>query len=177
MLHEIGSGGHGIVFLAHDPLLNRRVAIKTPRPEFLLSKAMRARFVAEARAVAALDHANIVKVLDAGFDGAVCYIAMELCEGANLAQWLRQGKEPVDAETAARLVMPLAEALHHAHQQGILHRDLKPANVLLKVQNRRSDRRRGAGFQRRDRRCLRRFESRASVRAEARRLRHLQGLR
>jgi WD40 repeat protein len=135
VLHEIGSGGHGVVFLANDPVLRRPVALKVPRPEFLFSKGMRRRFVAEAQAAAALDHPNVVRVLDAGLDGTVCYIAQELCTGPSLAALLQERPAEMKPEVAARIVMDLAKGLDHAHQHGILHRDLKPANVLLKPLN------------------------------------------
>jgi len=132
VLHEIGSGGHGVVFFANDPVLRRPVALKVPRPEFLFSKGMRRRFVAEAQAAAALDHPNVVGVLDAGLDGTVCYIAQELCTGSSLAALLRERPAEITPEVAARITMDLAGGLEHAHQHGILHRDLKPGNVLLK---------------------------------------------
>jgi WD40 repeat protein len=93
---------------------------------------MRRRFVADAQAAAALDHPNVVRVLDAGLDGTVCYIAQELCTGPSLAALLKERPGELTPEIAARLVMDLAKGLDHAHQNGILHRDLKPANVLLK---------------------------------------------
>jgi WD40 repeat protein/serine/threonine protein kinase len=132
VLHEIGSGGHGVVFCANDPILRRPVALKVPRPEFLFSKGMRRRFVAEAQAAAALDHPNIVRVLDAGLDGTVCYIAQELCTGPSLSALLKERPGDLTPQIAAQLVRDLAKGLDHAHQHGILHRDLKPANVLLK---------------------------------------------
>jgi eukaryotic-like serine/threonine-protein kinase len=132
VLHEIGRGGHGVVFAATDQILRRSVALKVPRPEFLLSKAMRARFIAEARAVADLDHPNIVKVFEAGTDGPVCFIAQELCLCTSLDGWLLEQSTPVDPVLAARICLQLARGLEHAHARGILHRDLKPANVLLK---------------------------------------------
>ena len=128
---EIGSGGHGIVFAAYDPVLKRDVALKVPRPEFLLSTSMRQRFIGEAQAAAALDHPNIVKVYDAGLAGTVCFIAEELCDGPSLATWLKQHPQGVDPNTATLIVIQLAAGLAHAHQKGILHRDLKPGNVVL----------------------------------------------
>jgi len=132
ILDEIGRGGHGIVFRANDRILRRPVALKLPRPEVLRSKEMRRRFVGEAQVVAALDHPNIIKVFDAGFDATVCYIAQELCNGPSLAAWLKDHPAEMTAEVAASVMLALARGLEHAHQQGVLHRDLKPANVLLK---------------------------------------------
>ncbi len=132
ILDEIGRGGHGVVFRANDRVLRRLVALKVPRPEVLHSKEMRRRFVAEAQVVAALDHPNIIKVYDAGFESAVCYIAQELCNGPSLARWLKEQPAKIPADVAAWVLLGLARGLEHAHRQGVLHRDLKPANVLLK---------------------------------------------
>jgi serine/threonine protein kinase len=128
---ELGRGGFGVVFLAHDPDLGRDVALKVPRPEALASADLRARFRQEARVAANLDHPAIVAVHEAGEEDGVCYIASAYCPGINLAAWLRQRSEPVTPDDAARLTAVLAEAVAHAHQRGILHRDLKPANILL----------------------------------------------
>jgi WD40 repeat protein/serine/threonine protein kinase len=135
VFRELGRGGHGIVYLARDPTLNRHIALKIPRPELLLSKSLRRRFVEEAQAVARLDHPNIVRVLEAGFDGTFCYIVQELCDGPSLATWLRERRGKVEPDVAAWVTLNLAEALAHAHQRAILHRDVKPANVLLKPLN------------------------------------------
>jgi WD40 repeat protein/serine/threonine protein kinase len=132
ILEEIGRGGHGVVFRANDRTLKRLVALKTPRPELLHSKEMRRRFVGEAQVVAALDHPNIIKVYDAGFESTVCYIAQELCHGPSLAVWLREQTTPIRPIVAASVTLALARGLEHAHHRGVLHRDLKPANVLLK---------------------------------------------
>jgi eukaryotic-like serine/threonine-protein kinase len=132
ILEEIGRGGHGIVFRANDRILRRQVALKLPRPEVLRSRGMRRRFVAEAQVVAALDHPNVIKVYDAGFEASVCYIAQELCHGPSLATWLRDPPAQMRPDVAASVMLALARGLEHAHRQGVLHRDLKPANVLLK---------------------------------------------
>jgi WD40 repeat protein/serine/threonine protein kinase len=135
VFRELGRGGHGIVYLALDPALNRHIALKIPRPDLLLSKPLRRRFVEEAKAVARLDHPNVARVLEAGFNGRFCYIVQELCDGPTLAGWLREHTEKVEPEVAAWVTMELAKALGHAHQHSILHRDVKPANVLLKPRN------------------------------------------
>jgi eukaryotic-like serine/threonine-protein kinase len=130
VVRELGRGGHGVVFLANDPILCRQVALKVPRPEFILSPGMGRRFVEEAQASSALDHPNIIKVFDAGSDRAISFIAQELCAGPSLAEWLRESTE-VNPINAAMIVRDLACGVEHAHQRGVLHRDLKPANVLL----------------------------------------------
>ncbi len=132
LLRELGRGGHGIVYLANDPNLKREIALKIPRPDLLQSRSVRRRFVHEAQAAAKLDHRNIVRVLEAGFDGPFCYIVEELCDGPSLAAWLRGRREPLVPQVAGWIAKELTDALAHAHQRMILHRDVKPANVLLK---------------------------------------------
>jgi hypothetical protein len=128
---ELGRGGFGVVFLAHDPILGRLVALKVPRPEAVLTPHLRARFLREARAAAGLNHPNLVPVYEAGEEGPVCYLTSEYCPGPTLATWLAAQKAPVPFAMAASVVLSLADAVGHAHGRGVLHRDLKPANVLL----------------------------------------------
>ena len=111
--------------------MNRPVALKLPRAEWLLDLQGRERFVREARAVAGLDHPHIVPLYEAGELHGVCYMASAYCDGPDLAGWLRGRGGPIDPRTAARLVADLADALQHAHDHGVLHRDLKPSNILL----------------------------------------------
>ena len=131
LLRELGRGGHGVVFLAHDPVLKRHVALKVPRPEALLSGSMRRRFVREAQAAARLTHPNLISVYEAGEIGPICYIASAYCPGPTLAEWLTKRGAGIPADTAVRIIEPLAVALQYAHEQNILHRDLKPSNVIL----------------------------------------------
>jgi WD40 repeat protein/tRNA A-37 threonylcarbamoyl transferase component Bud32 len=131
IVRELGQGGFGVVFLAIDPELGRPVALKVPRPGVLLDPESRHRFVREARAVAALDHPHIVPLYEAGEVGPVCYLASAYCEGPTLAAWLRERGEPVPPRRAVEVMLPLADAMNHAHERGVLHRDLKPSNVLL----------------------------------------------
>jgi serine/threonine protein kinase/tetratricopeptide (TPR) repeat protein len=128
---ELGHGAFGIVFLASDPQLGRLVALKVPRPEALVTAELRERFVREARAAAGLDHPNLVPVYEAGTVGPLCYIASAYCPGITLSSWLKNRSEPVPLSKAASLVETLAQAVHHAHERGVVHRDLKPANILL----------------------------------------------
>ena len=131
IVREVGRGGFGVVFLAVDPDLRRRVALKVPRPEVLVAELTRRRFLREAEAASRLDHPHIVPVYEVGEEGPVCYIASAYCDGPTLAEWQRRRTEPVPWIEAARLVATLAAAVAHAHQRGILHRDLKPGNILL----------------------------------------------
>jgi eukaryotic-like serine/threonine-protein kinase len=131
VLRRLGGGGGGVVFLAIDPVLGRRVALKVPRPEAMTSPGLRQRFLREAKAAAGLDHPNIVPVYEAGEIGPVSYIASAYCEGTTLADKLR-GRTHLDPpRSAAEMVATLADALDHAHTRGILHRDIKPSNILL----------------------------------------------
>lgn len=127
----LGSGGFGSVYLARDPLTRRLLALKIPRPEFLASGERSSRFEQESRAAARLDHPNIVPVLEAGTAGLVPYIATAFVRGVNLSKWMRLRDKPVFPRDAAEIVQPLAEALAHAHERGVLHRDITPANILL----------------------------------------------
>ncbi|MEX2111732.1 MAG: protein kinase [Pirellulales bacterium] len=131
ILETLGVGGFGIVYRAWDPLTQREVALKVPRPEALASAEMQRRFEQEARAVAKLDHPNIVPVLEAGTDGQVPYIASVYYHGVTLAAWLKEQTRPISPRSAAELIARLADALNHAHLRGVLHRDIKPSNVLL----------------------------------------------
>ncbi len=131
IVRELGRGGFGVVFLAIDSELGRPVALKVPRPEWLLDSPARERFVREARAIAALDHPGIAPLYEAGELHGVCYMASAYCEGPDLAAWLRKRRAPAAPRTAARIVARLADAVAHAHQRGVLHRDLKPSNILL----------------------------------------------
>ena len=85
---ELGRGGLGIVYLAHDPQLGRKVALKIPRFEALLDDDLRRRFLREAEAAARLNHPHLVALHEVGEDGTTCYLASEYCPGPTLAQWL-----------------------------------------------------------------------------------------
>jgi WD40 repeat protein len=134
VLRLLGHGGCGLVFLANDPLLNRAVALKIPRPETLLTPEARQRFLREGRAAGCLEHPNLVPVFEAGETGAICYLASPYCPGITLGEWLQQHDGPVAPRAAALLIATLAGAMHHAHQKGVCHRDLKPSNILLQLQ-------------------------------------------
>jgi eukaryotic-like serine/threonine-protein kinase len=134
LLAEIGRGGMGHVYKARDETLGTAVAVKVIRAERFHKHSMRKRFVAEARAAAALDHPHIVKVLAVRECTAGAYFVMELIVGTSLEEVLQRG--PVDFHQAVRWLIPVAEAVDYAHGKGIIHRDLKPANIMIDRQNR-----------------------------------------
>lgn len=128
---ELGRGGLGIVYLAHDPKLGRLVALKVPRFDAAASDETRSRFLREAEAAARLSHPNLVALHDVCEQGPCGFLACEYCDGPTLTQWLRARDQPVPVRQAAALVLLLAEAVEHAHSRGVLHRDIKPSNVML----------------------------------------------
>lgn len=128
---QIGSGGFARVFLAHDPKLNRRVALKVPNLSSMANLEARERFDREARAAGILSHPAIVPVFESGNVGPLSFIAYEYCDGETLADWLERQRGELSFKQAANIVEQLAHAVEHAHQRGVLHRDLKPANVLV----------------------------------------------
>ncbi|TWT39197.1 serine/threonine-protein kinase [Blastopirellula retiformator] len=126
----VGSGGFGVVYLAIDTQLNREVALKIPRVDDL-PDLQRKRFLQEAELAASLEHPHLVAVYDAGQVDEISYIASAFCPGRNLAQHLASRGEPYDVRTAVEIAAHLADAMHHAHERGVVHRDLKPSNVML----------------------------------------------
>jgi len=132
---QLGEGGMAEVYVGHHTTLNHPVAVKILRGYFARDEAFLNRFRAEAQAVAALRHPNIVRVLDFDVADGCPYIVMELVNGPSLESYLKkldQAGRSLPPETTARLIMPLASALDFAHALGIVHRDIKPANVLLR---------------------------------------------
>lgn len=127
---RLGRGGMGVVYLAHDPRLNRPVAIKLLPRYLSLDDTARRRLEAEARAASALDHPSIVTIYEIGeAEGGQVFIAMAYYEGETLRRRLERGPLPV-AEALA-LAARIAEGLAAAHAQGIVHRDVKPGNILV----------------------------------------------
>ncbi len=134
LIERLGEGGMGVVFLAEQISLRRRVAVKLLRPEISSSKSAAARFEREALAAARLNHPSIVAVIAVGEHRGARYIAMEYVEGVGLDEVLRQaaqGGEPVAVLRAVRWCCQIAQALAAAHQQNIVHRDVKPSNIRI----------------------------------------------
>jgi hypothetical protein len=129
LLEELGRGGMGAVFRARQVSLNRLVALKLVLGSGFQSPERRARFRAEAAAIARLRHPNVVQIFEFCPQDDVLYFSMELCEGGSLAKRLRSG--PLSPRDAAALVRSVAEGVQAAHEQGIIHRDLTPGNILL----------------------------------------------
>jgi serine/threonine-protein kinase len=129
----LGKGAMGLVYDGHDPKLDRRVAIKTILTSTLDEATARhysMRFRREVRAVARLNHPNIVQVYDFGNEGDLAYIVMEYIQGRELKDYF-DAKERFDLKTIFRLMTELLDALEFAHEAGIIHRDIKPANVMV----------------------------------------------
>jgi predicted Ser/Thr protein kinase len=129
LLNEIARGGMGCVHRARQKSLNRIVAIKRPLPGVSANEERVRRFRIEAEAVAALSHPNIIPIFESGEWHGEQYFSMAYVEGESLADVVRL--KAVTPKQAARYVQKIAEAIHHAHQRGVLHRDLKPGNVII----------------------------------------------
>lgn len=128
LLRRIGSGGMADVWLAEDPHLQRRVALKILHRRFAQDREFVARFQLEAEAAAGLQHPNVVAVFDRGDVDGTYYIAMQLLEGRSLKQAIDQGLSP---EQAVGLIRQVLEAAGFAHRHGVVHRDLKPQNAIV----------------------------------------------
>jgi tRNA A-37 threonylcarbamoyl transferase component Bud32/tetratricopeptide (TPR) repeat protein len=127
--HVVGSGGMATVYLAHDKRNKRRVALKVFRSD--LSEALgEERFQREIEVAATLTHPNVLPLYDSGEVDGLLYYVMPYIEGESLAERLDR-EEQLPLDVAMKIAQQIAQALHHAHQQGIVHRDIKPANVLL----------------------------------------------
>ena len=130
IVRHLARGGMAEVYLGHDQLLDRPVAIKALLPELAHDAAFVERFRREARSAARLNHTNIVSVYDFGEDAGAYFIVMEYVDGVTLRQIIRD-EAPMDPVKAVAIGADVAAALAAAHAQGIIHRDVKPANVLI----------------------------------------------
>jgi eukaryotic-like serine/threonine-protein kinase len=126
---KLGEGGMGVVYRAFDTRLDRAVAIKVLRPDLALTPDRKLRFIQEAKAASALNHANIVHIYDIGEAEGVGYIAMEFVPGKTLDRLI--GKTGLPLRDTLKFAIQIADALARAHAAGIVHRDLKPSNVVI----------------------------------------------
>jgi serine/threonine-protein kinase len=127
---EIGRGGMGVVYRAHDLALERSIALKLLSPNLADDPAFRERFLVESRLAASLDHVNVVPIHDAGEADGQLYLAMRYVEGTDLKRLLRD-EGPLEPSRAIAICSQIADALDTAHTRGLVHRDVKPSNVLL----------------------------------------------
>lgn len=128
IVRELGEGGMGKVYLAEDQRLLRSVALKVVKAKFGTEQESR-RFQLEAEAVARLQHPHIVSLYEVGEQAGQRYLTMAYVEGQTLGERVKQG--PLPPREAATLVRQIADAIHYAHNQGVIHRDVKPSNVLV----------------------------------------------
>ena len=129
VVDRIGRGGMGMIFKAHDPILDRQVALKVISPEVEVTDELRTRFFREAQACAKLNHPNIVTVYDMGEDNGRLFIVMELLEGEELRRLIAQ-RTALALEEKLSVMLQVCGGLHYAHQKGIVHRDMKPGNIF-----------------------------------------------
>src|SRR5262245_14729436 len=130
ILERVGRGGMGMIYKAHDPMLDRLVALKVISSEIEVTDELRARFYREAQACARLSHPNIVTVYDMGEDAGRLFIVMEFLEGEELRQSINQRKS-MALEDKLSVMLQVCDGLHYAHLKGIVHRDVKPGNVFV----------------------------------------------
>ena len=127
---ELGRGAYGVVFLATQEGIDRKVAVKTLLPKAFFEEGIVERFEREAKFVGKLNHPNIVRVHDYGRHEKLLYMAVEYVEGLSLEEII-EADAPLEPERTRQLVYQMLDALAHAHDRGIIHRDLKPGNILV----------------------------------------------
>ncbi|WP_438433546.1 Stk1 family PASTA domain-containing Ser/Thr kinase [Gorillibacterium sp. sgz500922] len=130
ILDRVGGGGMALVYKARDILLNRVVAVKVLRPQFVHDEEFIQRFRREAQSAAALSHPNIVSIYDVGQREDIHYIVMEYVEGNTLNELIKE-RAPLQVEEAVNIASQICDALDHAHSNQIIHRDIKPHNILI----------------------------------------------
>ncbi len=131
IMEKIGAGGMSIVYKAKCHKLNRYVAVKILRQEFLNDETFVTRFRVEAQAAASLTHPNIINVFDVGSDENIHYIVMEYIEGVTIKEYIRQKGEPLSSKETIEIALKIAEALRVSHANKIVHRDIKPQNIII----------------------------------------------
>jgi serine/threonine protein kinase/Tol biopolymer transport system component len=132
IVEQVGRGGMATVYKAYEPALDRYVAVKVLPQYFAHDPDFAARFEREAKAVAKLDHPNILPIYSFGQEAGLTYIAMRYVETGTLKEMLGQ---PLDLHTTANIFGQIGQALDYAHRQGVVHRDVKPSNVLMSGRN------------------------------------------
>jgi eukaryotic-like serine/threonine-protein kinase len=130
LLEKIGDGGMAVVYKAKCRLLNRYVAVKILKPEFVNDAKFLENFRKESHAAASLSHPNIVNVYDVGKEGNINYIVMELVSGQPLSELIKE-EAPMDYKRVVELTRQIASGLSVAHKHNIIHRDVKPHNILI----------------------------------------------
>lgn len=131
-IHElIGAGGMAMVYRAYDTLDDRTVAIKILKDEFAANDEFIRRFKNESKAIAVLNHPNIVKVYDVSFGDVIQYIVMEYIDGITLKEYIELQDNKISWKEAVLFTTQILQALEHAHSKGIVHRDIKPQNIML----------------------------------------------
>lgn len=130
IIEEIGQGGMAIVYMAKDQLLNRNVAIKILRKEYIHDEQFIKKFKRESQSAASLSHHNIVNIYDVGVEEDIHFIVMELVKGKTLKQLINDS-ERIGWEKSIRIAQQIASALEHAHKNHIIHRDIKPHNIIM----------------------------------------------
>ena len=130
VLKRVGSGGMADVYMAKDHKLNRNVAVKVLKSEYVEDEKFLKKFETEAQAVARLSHPNIVNIYDVGMEDGINYIVMELAEGITLKEYIRK-KGYLSPKETVEISTQIASAISHAHKNHIIHRDIKPQNILV----------------------------------------------
>jgi serine/threonine protein kinase len=132
VLQVLGQGGMGVVFVAEDVALGRKLALKVMLPDMVSKAGARERFLREAQLAASIEHDHIVAIFQVGEDRGVPFIAMQLLKGCSLEEWLRKQTEwPLPIPWILKIGRQIAEGLAAAHARGLIHRDIKPANIFL----------------------------------------------
>lgn len=133
---KLGKGANGTVFLGHDPVIDRPVAIKILGAAIGVAdkKQQEQHFINEARAAGRLSHPNIVTIFDASSEGGTTFIAMEFLQGQDLRELMAGGRR-FDIIEISNIICKVAEALAYAHENGVIHRDIKPANIFILPNN------------------------------------------